>query len=103
MNISSTSFAGQCTAIDCSALGVITVLRPAAGEPRLYLCTHHYHKLVKRLRERGQTEDDAQGLTNAEIRALISNNEFRQIIAKLVADEEFKQVVRKAVKRNGKC
>lgn len=93
----------NCSIPSCERVALIPINRPALGEPPMKLCQHCYYKLVRRVRtqieqEQGDSdemglkwakaEDHLHSLTNLEIEALLSGNEFKGIMAKILADAQ---------------
>jgi hypothetical protein len=88
-------------------VGIIAITQPANQDPAVKLCTHHYHKLIGKMRELhgGEGRDDEEGieqLTNQEILALIDGDEFRRTIAKLAGDARVSGVIKRLAKRANK-
>lgn len=75
----------NCSIPQCERIALIPINRQARDEPPMKLCQYHYYKMLRRLRDGGECED-VYGLSNLEIEALVSGNEFKAMIAKVLAD-----------------
>lgn len=98
----SSSYTGRCLIPDCTNIANLHINRPAAEEGIAEVCTHHYFRICHMAKSQGLDEDAIWAMSNQQLIALASGDEFRQVMAKLVDDAKFKRIVKRAAKR-GRC